>query len=277
MKKIMVILCTVLGLTAMLQAQTPPTGTSQYGEAVFYADYLHGKPTALGEYYDKFELTCAHRTHPLGTLLKVTRQDNGQSVTVRVNDRGPFVDGCPQCIIDLSWAAADLIGLSIAGKASVQLDVVGFANSNPASPYAKYRNGTSTATTTLPKEYAAESGPIRMSTTMVPKTSEIPTSYGETSAAIASPAGIQRMPDGQTGYGVQVASYGNYSNAQRQIQSMQQRGVQNIYLKEARQYDGSVLYRVIVGIHQNRASAATLMQDLKMRHQVSGFVVNLSN
>ena len=276
MKKIIVTLCVVFGLSFSLQAQTtPPTGTSQYGEAVYYADYLHGKPTALGEYYDKFELTCAHRTHPVGTLLKVTRMDNQQSVTVRVNDRGPFVEGCPSCIIDLSWAAADMINLTLAGKTNVKLDVVGFANTNPPSSYSAYRNGTSTAT--VPAEYASESGPIRMSTSVVPKTGDIPSSYGDTSPAITTPKGIQRMPIGQTGYGVQVASYGNYSNAQRQIQSMQQRGVNNIYLKEARQPDGSVLYRIIVGIHQNRSAAASQMQNLKMQYQVSGFVINLSN
>lgn len=119
-----------------MEAQT----STQIGEAVYYADYLNGQRTASGELYNKFELTCAHMTFPFGTLLRVTRLDNNQSITVRVNDRGPFIEDCSNCIIDLSWAAADQIGLTLDGKSRVSLQVVGQSSSNPKAVYAGTNN-----------------------------------------------------------------------------------------------------------------------------------------
>ena len=76
---------------------------AERGVAVFYADYFEGRPTAYGETYRADRLTAAHQTHPLGTLLKVTRLDTRRSVIVRVNDRGVHCDGC---VIQLSKVAA---------------------------------------------------------------------------------------------------------------------------------------------------------------------------
>lgn len=287
------LLFTLIFLWSFMTWTSGQTSQIEYGEAIYYADYLHGKKTALGEYYDKFEMTAAHRTHPLGTLVKVTRRDDGRSVTVRVNDRGPYANGCPNCLIDLSWAAADQIGLTLDGKTSVHLEVVGFSNTNPPSDYIKYRNGSRTETAA-----SNQGGPVRMSTsTVIPKNSDLPQSYGAEDGRIApltppvstnsyaseaygstsSDSRIKRIPAGQLGYGVQVASYGNLENAQRQILSMQQRGLSNVYLKEALQYDGSTLFRVIVGVYESRSGAASMLQSLKMNYQVNGFVINLSN
>ncbi len=130
-------------------APTPAQTASQFGDAVYYADYLNGQRTASGELYNKFELTCAHMTFPFGTLLRVTRVDNNQSITVRVNDRGPFVDGCPACVVDLSWAAADQIGLTLDGKTRVSLAVVGKSATNPKAAYA----GTNTNYGNTPTSY----------------------------------------------------------------------------------------------------------------------------
>lgn len=101
------------------------------GYAVFYADYLEGNPTALGETYRHDLMTAAHRKLPLGTIVKVTRMDNGISTTVRINDRGGYCDGC---IIDLSRAAAQQIDLLRVGRAQVALTVLGFSNTNPPTP-----------------------------------------------------------------------------------------------------------------------------------------------
>ncbi len=94
----------------------------EIGMASYYADYLHGRPTASGERYDRGDFSCAHRTHPFGTLLKVTRLDNGASVIVRVNDKGAFPEGF---VVSLSMAAAMTIGLEQTGKARVQVEPVG--------------------------------------------------------------------------------------------------------------------------------------------------------
>ena len=96
---------------------------SQRGTASFYAEAFHGRRTASGEIYDMNSMTCAHRTLPFGTILDVENLENGSTVTVRVNDRGPFVGGR---IIDLSRAAADRLGMIGPGTSEVVLRVVGF-------------------------------------------------------------------------------------------------------------------------------------------------------
>ena len=89
---------------------------SQKGKASFYAHKFHGRKTASGERLHQDSLTCAHRTYPFGTKLKVYNPANGRSVVVRVTDRGPFVRGR---IIDLSWRAAKELGIIAQGVATV--------------------------------------------------------------------------------------------------------------------------------------------------------------
>jgi rare lipoprotein A len=97
-------------------------GWTEKGVASWYGDPYHGRRTASGEVYDMFEMTAAHKTLPFGTVVKVDRRDTGADVKVRINDRGPFIEGR---IIDLSYAAAQVIGLDIDGVAPVKIKVVG--------------------------------------------------------------------------------------------------------------------------------------------------------
>lgn len=90
----------------------------QKGKASFYAKRATGSRTASGERLHHDSLTCAHRTHPFGTYLKVTNPQNDQWVVVRVNDRGPFVRGR---IVDLSWGAAQALGIISQGIATVEV------------------------------------------------------------------------------------------------------------------------------------------------------------
>lgn len=83
--------------------------------------YRHGSRTASGEKFNPNELTAAHPSLPFGTKVRVTNVSTGKSVTVRVNDRGPFVRGR---VIDVSHAAAQSIGMTGQGVAKVKLDVV---------------------------------------------------------------------------------------------------------------------------------------------------------
>lgn len=91
------------------------------GEASYYGPGFHGKQTASGEIFDQEDYTCAHKSLPFGTKLKVVRIDNGSNVVVRMNDRGPYVDGR---ILDLSVAAGKKIGLDKVGHAEVVATVV---------------------------------------------------------------------------------------------------------------------------------------------------------
>jgi peptidoglycan lytic transglycosylase len=98
-------------------------GHSEEGIASWYGgnDGFEGKPTASGEIYDSSLLTAAHRELPLGTVVEVLRVENGRSVRVRINDRGPFIKGR---ILDLSRAAAEKLDLVGPGIARVRLTVL---------------------------------------------------------------------------------------------------------------------------------------------------------
>jgi rare lipoprotein A len=93
----------------------------QYGMASWYGKDFHGKLTSSGEIYDMYQLTCAHNTLPLGTMVMVTHMENGKSVELKVNDRGPFVK---DRIIDLSYAAAQIIGMYEKGTAYVKVEAI---------------------------------------------------------------------------------------------------------------------------------------------------------
>jgi rare lipoprotein A len=99
----------------------PPTARTDVGNASWYGNRHHGKQTASGERFDEFAMTAAHRTLPFGTRVRVTNLENHRSVIVRVNDRGPFVEGR---IIDLSLAAARALGIADEGVAPVRLQTL---------------------------------------------------------------------------------------------------------------------------------------------------------
>ena len=97
------------------------TGDEFYYVCSYYGKKFHGRQTANGEIFDMNKLTCAHKTLPFNTKLEVTNEDNGKSVVVRVNDRGPFIKGRD---LDLSKAAAEEIGLIPYGVKKMKIRVV---------------------------------------------------------------------------------------------------------------------------------------------------------
>jgi rare lipoprotein A len=90
------------------------------GYASWYGADFNGHLTANGEVYDMYAYTAAHKTLPLGTVVKVTNEENGMTTEVRINDRGPYVAGR---VIDLSRTAGRAIGMREAGTAKVKLEV----------------------------------------------------------------------------------------------------------------------------------------------------------
>ncbi len=98
-----------------------PRGDHEEGLASWYGGKFHGRKTASGERFNKNAMTAAHRALPFGTKVKVTNLENGKSVVVRINDRGPWVNGR---IIDLSEAAARKIDMISAGVVKVRVEVL---------------------------------------------------------------------------------------------------------------------------------------------------------
>ena len=111
--------CVVLACTVSAIAFSTSVEAKQVGKASFYK---HGAKTASGERFNRNAMTAAHRSLPFGTKVRVKCRKTGRSVTVRINDRGPFVPGR---IIDLSQGAAQALGILDRGVASVEIDPVG--------------------------------------------------------------------------------------------------------------------------------------------------------
>lgn len=102
-----------------------PVLESQEGVASYYSNRFQGRTTANGETYDKHMLTAAHRTWPFGTVVRVTSLESGESVIVRINDRGPHVRSR---VIDLSYAAARELDMIRDGIVPVRLDVLSWGD-----------------------------------------------------------------------------------------------------------------------------------------------------
>jgi rare lipoprotein A len=105
-------------------AHAAPIIQGEEGIASWYGHPYHGRPTASGEIYNMYDLTAAHRTLPFGTQVRVHDLENGRDVVVRINDRGPFVEGR---IIDLSYSAAQ--AMHMPSIAHVRLEILGLGSS----------------------------------------------------------------------------------------------------------------------------------------------------
>ena len=148
-----ILLFTLLS-TAAAQTET--------GYASWYGGKFQGRRTASGEIFDTSQLTAAHKTLPFGSLVKVTNLKNGETVEVKINDRGPFVEGR---IIDLSMAAAQAIHLLGDGVGRVTIEVTGTASIHTAPPEAASAEPDTTgeaSTAAVPEYYSIQVASFRL-------------------------------------------------------------------------------------------------------------------
>jgi len=159
------------------------SGDIFHGTASWYGPDFHAKLTANGETYNMYDMTAAHKTLPMNTIVKVTNRNNGLSAVVRVNDRGPFVG---TRIIDLSNAAARKIDMVGTGTAPVKLEILGYYSKN------KKR-----------KRSAVQAKKVKKTVPVVKKAQEIPSAYSLQIASFTNIEGalkIQENHDGTDGY-----------------------------------------------------------------------------
>ena len=239
------------------------------GIAVYYDDGLHGQATSYGEIYQREGFTAAHQFYPSGTLLRVTRLDNGQSVQVRVNDKmGP--DNERKII--LSRAAAMQIGLVSAGKLRVRIERADGRSSLPADYSARQSQ---------PARLNAKS-PYIEAYNFPDKGSQPAAAYNspqsyENTPAYRSPAGadvVERsgraLAPGLTGYVIQLASYDNGANAVNSVNQLLQRGIEPAYIW---QKDG--MNRVVIARFMDKSSAADYLDNLRRQFLLDGIIVQL--
>lgn len=282
----------------------------EVGIASYYSDKFHGKPTASGELYNKNAMTGAHKTLPFGTILKVTRMDNGKSVRVKITDRGPFISGR---VVEISRAAAEKVGLVKAGVAEVRLDIVKelaepavaekvapkpVAKPKPA-PVEKVAPKVAEATKQAPAKAVEKKAETTAKTAEVakaaPKTETAPVTIKETPKAVVAtketaadrmslvrgkeyqPYGlysIQLKKPKREGFGVQVASLGTIDGAFRKVADLQGQWFDNILMNMEKGKDGKKVYKIILGPFEDQKTATAYNKSLKKK-KMKGFVVSL--
>jgi rare lipoprotein A len=215
------------------------------GEASYYADKFHGRPTSTGEKYDKNDLTAANKDFPVGSILRVTRVDDGRSVDVRVNDCGPHRKGR---VVDLSRAAAEKIGLVRDGVTQVELKLIRLGDQG-------FPCGNNRTTTTQPRSVATSATPQEETSAVVP----VVTYDQASTAAVAS---------GATQYWVQFGAYAKVENARTQYEVVSQSGLENLQILK----DGKNLHRLVAGPYTDRFSAEALQYYLEKEKKLNGVI-----
>jgi rare lipoprotein A len=212
---------TVLGKT--YRVMETARGYRERGQASWYGNKFHGRPTSSFEPYDMYKFTAAHKTLPLPSFVRVTNLENGRSVVVRVNDRGPFHDGR---IIDLSYAAAVKLGMHLKGVASVEVEAI-----DPDRTRFARRDD--------------EALPLHRSASSAPRGAPVlPWSRGGGRVT------------------VQVASFGDKDNARRLQDRLEDAGVADVDLQRADVGDRTV-WRVRVGPLKQESQLAELRRVLR--------------
>lgn len=226
--------------TVMGKRYTPVTSDiamKQQGTASWYGKQFHGNKTSIGETYDMYASTAAHPTMPLPSYARVTNLENGRSIIVRVNDRGPFLHNR---VMDLSYAAAKELGYVTKGTA--QVEIVRLTNKDIAS--GAWRSPASSTSGTA---------------TIIPSTSSSSASYPVTSPS--------------QGWSVQVGVFTQRDNAEKYAAHaeavLSSRGVETV----VRIVEDAGRYRVVAGRGLDRTSASAQARRLADLLGVGAFAV----
>ncbi len=248
------------------------------GIASWYGPGFHAKKTASGEQYDQNELTAAHKTLQMPSLVKVTNLDTGRSVVVRVNDRGPFAKGR---IIDVSAKAAELLGMVKTGTARVKLELLEHESRALANAARKGKStkGVEVAynqTGQLPSSYyVAPQGPVA---------SDVPSTESDLASAarIDNVRGhyhdgnfypnpvVEQVAVSSSQIFVQAGAFGQIENARRLATKLGEFANASV---EPVQYSGRMLYKVRLGPLQNVRAADSVLSKVLANGQSDAIIV----
>lgn len=275
------------------------------GIGSWYGPQFHGKRTANGEIFDQEQLTAAHPTLPMPVLVRVTNLENGRSVVVRVNDRGPFVNGRE---IDLSRKAAELLDYDRKGTARVRVQFVGRAplpgipgSGTDATQIANQETftvpkpvmdesekqvvnvpkTTSVVATTLAAPVGVKTAPVTQSAPLPAPTSGPATMQPVIDNPQAVAASQPPIPDGtveqvpvpvKTNIFVQAGSFKNFTNAETVHQQLLAQGVQNVQVSPT-VVDGARYYRVRVGPMSDVSTADASLKTITQKGHAGARIV----
>lgn len=227
------------------------------GIASWYGPNFHAKTTANGEVFDENAVSAAHRTLPMPSVVRVTNLENGRSIVVRVNDRGPFAHGR---IIDMSRRAAQLLGFEVQGTAKVRVEILAEESRQIAEAA---RNGGTTQLASLPQSgsvmpppAAAPSMPVAVAKLDALPATAVSAPPPASSAVASQPLGavdmtrqsrsleVQQAAPEQTEIFVQAGAFTNMGNAETLGRVLASVGPISVTPK---QIDGKQFYRVRIG------------------------------
>ena len=257
--------------------------SEEFGKAGYYADSLHGRKTSSGEKYDKNQLTCAHKSLPFGTKIRVTRLDNHRSVICRVNDRGPYTEGY---IVDVSRKAAEELDLIKVSNARVKIEVVEKASA--AAALAPKGEALATQKTQLlraqkatetprPAAYSTGAG---ASKSLAAKGVSDPTPVSDP-AKTAAPRNSKLLKVDisdleKKGFGIQVNTLNDADNVLPIIRKLRKEWPDKVMVSVEQDDDVDVsTYRVIIGPFSDRKTADKQQKVVEKKGYKKCFVVNL--
>ena len=238
-------------------------GFKQLGYASWYGTKFHGRPTSNGEKYDMYAMTAAHKTLPIPCYVRVTRQDNGKSIVVRVNDRGPFVEGR---IIDLSYAAATKLGITESGTAKVHIEAIDAGKYRSKkirkTPPASYTAPQQTSVYDTPPSTASALSfdPVESQTTKAPAEKPVPT------ATTDKPVHAQ-LP---RGYFIQLAAFQTFDNALAPLKRLRAAGLQPLLVQLEQP---NFPFKIWIGPYGNKAQSIAVKEELRNQGHGDGFIV----
>ncbi|PPK86495.1 rare lipoprotein A [Neolewinella xylanilytica] len=263
-------------------------GDRQNGLASYYSPEYDGAETAYGVIYDRTELVAAHKTYPLNSTVRVTNENNGKSVVVRIVDKGPFIRGR---IVELSERAADELGMLGERTVPVELQLLATPDQRPLDQATPPPVPPASEVVSAPAPRRPE--PLQEEA-VVPEPTPSPdvatpgfpaATPPSTSAAKGSGLGNRRdfgpglyrvrLEGSDTGrFGVQVGSFKNLESAMDMIVNLQGRYFDEILLhKESA--SAAFNYRVILGTFADKDSAKHYAASLKQRYGINGFTIDL--
>ncbi len=251
------------------------------GFAINYKESDASRVTSSSELYDPSKLTAAHNTLPFGTMVNVTRLDNGMSVIVKINDRGPFI---PNRILAISKAAAAKIGLKKYEKVNVQLTIlpkkeiseplVEKPEKKPDIPF--YQPGSTKTETKETEELQLRLTPVEGTKTQqntVTESSIVSPLVSESLKPGLYQIQLNRLPE--KGFAIQVGSFQNVSVLWNEVSKLHNAWFKQIMVQSKEGINGLILHKLLLGPFSNREKASSYKENLKEKYGIEGFIVPL--
>ncbi len=237
---------------------------TQTGTASWYGPNFNGKKTANGEIFNMNEMTAAHKTLQLPSIIRVTNVENGKTVILRVNDRGPYSKGR---VLDVSKRAAQELGFIGQGTAKIKLEVLPHESLRVAD---MARKGQSTRNIELSMQHLKNQPANKAVPPPVMIASSTPAPSVKPSF---QPSAIKAAPSSQGGIFLQAGAFGNQQTAQTLAEALQGYGPSNILSSDL---NGRNLYRVRVGPFASEQEAQTVLAQINQSGKADAFLVSHS-